>query len=554
MKNNNNYNYEETANNVLNNNSDDLFIQNLNIESHLKNEKYINELLCSNTFDNIFEYIKEIYNNNNFNIDLIKYGLFLLNEKILNLENETKNALNEYNFINIYNFKEIIMLLLVYSKNENKKIEYDPNILKLTYELLANFCYFFENNEEIKFLLSEKFLELHIYFFDITSDKDTIKNILLMIYNLCYDDDKIINEILTFNNNSFFKLLIEYINNYQQDNEINEIILDLFIYYINIFNDDNKSKTKKQNDDIIEMKDKTINCDFNIIETIYEIILLLIHSTQNSIFSNSLYIISVIIKIIYKSNNFELMSKIINNNNLKAMLLLILEKDYKNYTENLIYMSDVMKYLIKMHSKSFVPNDLKLNFIHLINDIEQNLSENDEIIDIFIYFLTNKKIKIKEKIKIKLVEALSSLIFNDFFFKNIIENHKEDLLDVIINYINSSNYNIRKKIIKIVELLTNKRDFILADYLVKNKILYYIKNAIDPNITYCHDEKIILGALKIIDNLLSIGEIFKKLHGINSVLVNFENIGGKELLENLLCNKYESVYNFSQQIIDRYFN
>ena len=93
MKNNNNYNYEETAKNTLNNNSDDLFIQNLNIDSHLKNEKYINELLCSNTFDKIFEYIKEIYNNNNFKIDLIKYGLFLLNEKILNLENETKNAL-----------------------------------------------------------------------------------------------------------------------------------------------------------------------------------------------------------------------------------------------------------------------------------------------------------------------------------------------------------------------------------------------------------------------------------------------------------------------------
>ena len=118
-------------------------------------------------------------------------------------------------------------------------------------------------------------------------------------------------------------------------------------------------------------------------------------------------------------------------------------------------------------------------------------------------------------------------------------------------------YGILHKIISLtVEEIctTNKRDFILADYLVKNKILYYIKNAIDPNITYCHDERIILGALKIIDNLLSIGEIFKKLHGINSVLVNFENIGGKELLENLLCNKYESVYNFSQQIIDRYFN
>ena len=94
----------------------------------------------------------------------------------------------------------------------------------------------------------------------------------------------------------------------------------------------------------------------------------------------------------------------------------------------------------------------------------------------------------------------------------------------------------------------------MIDYLVKNKIIYYIKNAIDPTITYCNDEKLILGALKIINNLLSIGELFKKLHGINSILVNFENIGGKELLDNLLCNKSEYVYNASLEIIERYFN
>ena len=94
----------------------------------------------------------------------------------------------------------------------------------------------------------------------------------------------------------------------------------------------------------------------------------------------------------------------------------------------------------------------------------------------------------------------------------------------------------------------------MADYLIKNKILYYIKNAIDPNITYCIDEKMILGALKIIENLISIGEIFKNLNGFNPVLVNFENIGGKELLDNLLCNKSEIVYNSSLKIIEQYFN
>ena len=541
---------EKSGNNIANNN--DIIIENLNIDPQLKNEKYINEIISSNNFDEIFKYIKEIYNNKSFNIDLIKYGLFLLNEKLLNLENNNL-IVNECNFINNYNFKEIIMLLFEYSKNENKKIDYDPIILNLTYQILANLCYYYPNNEEILFLFDDKFLELHIYFFDLTSEKDTIKNILLISFNICCDNNEIINKILTFDNKKFFNLLIEYINNYQNDNEIIEIILDLFIFYINLFNN-YKTKIKKEKDGLIEMKDNTINCDWNIVENIYDISLLLLYTKQNTIFTNALYLISVILKKIYKSNNIELVGKFINDNNTKSMIIFILEKDYKNITQSLIFLSDIIKYIIKLHSKSWISNELKLNIINLITDIQQNLNENDEIIDIFIYLLTTKKLKLKENIKIKLIEVISAFLQNEYFFKDIIEYNKDDLLEIIFNYINSSNYDIRKKIIKIVNNITNKRDFLLTDYLVKNKIIYYIKNAIDPTITYCNDEKLILGALKIINNLLSIGELFKKLHGINSILVNFENIGGKELLDNLLCNKSEYVYNASLEIIERYFN
>lgn len=541
---------EKSGNNIANNN--DIIIENLNIDPQLKNEKYINEIISSNNFDEIFKYIKEIYNNKSFNIDLIKYGLFLLNEKLLNLENNNL-IVNECNFINNYNFKEIITLLFEYSKNENKKIDYDPIILNLTYQILANLCYYYPNNEEILFLFDDKFLELHIYFFDLTSEKDTIKNILLISFNICCDNNEIINKILTFDNKKFFNLLIEYINNYQNDNEIIEIILDLFIFYINLFNN-YKTKIKKEKDGLIEMKDNTINCDWNIVENIYDISLLLLYTKQNTIFTNALYLISVILKKIYKSNNIELVGKFINDNNTKSMIIFILEKDYKNITQSLIFLSDIIKYIIKLHSKSWISNELKLNIINLITDIQQNLNENDEIIDIFIYLLTTKKLKLKENIKIKLIEVISAFLQNEYFFKDIIEYNKDDLLEIILNYINSSNYDIRKKIIKIVNNITNKRDFLLTDYLVKNKIIYYIKNAIDPTITYCNDEKLILGALKIINNLLSIGELFKKLHGINSILVNFENIGGKELLDNLLCNKSEYVYNASLEIIERYFN
>jgi hypothetical protein len=169
----------------------------------LKDEKYINELLSSNKFNTIFEYIKEIYNtNNNFNIDKIKYGLYLLNEKLLNSNDE--NIIQDIIFLYNNNFKEIIFLLLNYSKNENCKIDFDPIILKLTYQILANYSFYCPNNIDISFLFEQKFFELHLYFMDNISDKNIIENILLMTYNICLDDNETTNKIFTFNDNKFF--------------------------------------------------------------------------------------------------------------------------------------------------------------------------------------------------------------------------------------------------------------------------------------------------------------------------------------------------------------
>jgi len=543
--------FNHCKNNTINNN--DIDIQCLNINSQLKDEKYINEILGSNNFNVIFEYIKEIYNtNNNFNIDTIKYGLFLLNEKLLNLKDI--NAIQDINFLYNNNFKEIIFLLLNYSKNENCKIDFDPIILKLTYQILANYCFYCPDNIDISFLFDKKFLELHLYFIDNISDKNIIENILLMTYNVCLDDNEITNKVFSFNDNKFFNSLIEYINIFQNDYERIEIILDLFICYINIF-DIHEKKVKNKKVDIVEMKDNSIKYDLNIIETIYEISLLLIYSKRKNIFNQALYLISVIIKILYKSKTFEFISKIISHENTKLMLIYILEKDYSENYNNLIYISDLIKYILKAHSKCGNSLELKTNIINLINEVEKNLNEYDEIINIFIDLLSNgKKKKLKDKIIIKLIEVISSFIMNEYFYKNVIENYKEEVFEIIIGNINSSDYGIRKKIIKILEYITGKRDFILVNYLVKNKILYYIKSSIDPSVTYCSDEKLILGALKVIDNLLSIGEVFKKLNGINSILIDFVNIGGRDLLDSLLCNKSELIYNNSLDLIKQYFS
>ena len=58
-------------------NDEDISIQKLNIEENLKNEKYINELISFNKYDIIFGLMNEIINNkDNFNIDIVKYGLY----------------------------------------------------------------------------------------------------------------------------------------------------------------------------------------------------------------------------------------------------------------------------------------------------------------------------------------------------------------------------------------------------------------------------------------------------------------------------------------------
>ena len=543
--------FTQYKNNTVNNS--DFDIQSLNINSQLKDGKYINELLNSNKCNVIFEYVKEIYNtNNNFNIDIIKYGLFLLNQKLLDSNDE--NIVQEINFLYNNNFKEIIFLLLNYSKNEFCKIDFEPIILKLAYQILANYCFYCPNNIDISFLFDKKFLDVHLYFMDNISEKNIIENILLMIYNVCLDDNETTNKLFTFNDNKFFNSLIEYINIFQNDNERIEIILDLFICYISIF-DIYKNKISNKKSDIIEMKDNSIKYDLNIIETIYEISLLLIFNKRKNIFNQALYLISLIIKILYKSKVFEFISKIISNENTKIMLIYILEKDYSENYSNLKYISEIIKYILKAHSNCGNSLELKACIIKLINEVEKNLNEYDEIIDIFIDLLSNKKMKkLKDKIKIKLIEVISCFIKNEYFYKNVIENYKEEVFGIILGNINSSDYGIRNKAIKIVKYVTDKRDFILINYLMKNKLLYFIKNAIDPSITYCSDEKLILSALKVIDNLLSIGEVFKKLNGINSVLNDFVNIGGRELLDSLLCNKNESIYNISLELIKQYLS
>ena len=516
-------------------------ISTLSIDKEFKDEFYTKQILDENNFDKIFYFINLINKESKTIIDLnnIKYGLLLLKEKFLLLKDD--NLLKELDFINRYNFKELIFCLLSFSKNESNKIIFDQDFLTLIYDVIINYSY---KSDNTSFLLSERFLNLHTFFLEFVSEEKSIKNILILINNLLLDNHNLCGELFVYNNNIFFNKLIELMNDYPNDIELQQIILYLFTCYINNFQNFYMEAKENSNKEI-EMKDRTNFYSNDIFESIYNISLMLIFSKQKILFGNSLYLISNIIKIISKSEDFDLFQKLINNKNFISMILFLLEKDYTDDFYSIIYICDILKSIIKYKYNNNSNHEIN-ELINIINSSENNI----------LIFLINHLLiaDIKEKIIIKILSLIYILIENGLYMNKLSTEEKYEICNIIIKLIKSSNYKIRKKSLKIIEKISNKRDYKLADFLMKNKILEYIKEAIDPSITYCKDEKLILLGLKTINNLLTLGEVIKSLNGVNSVLLEFENIGGKEMLENLQCNKSQFVYDYTSNLIDNYFN
>lgn len=516
-------------------------ISTLSIDKEFKDEFYTKQILDENNFDKIFYFINLINKESKTIIDLnnIKYGLLLLKEKFLLLKDD--NLLKELDFINRYNFKELIFCLLSFSKNESNKIIFDQDFLTLIYDVIINYSY---KSDNTSFLLSERFLNLHTFFLEFVSEEKSIKNILILINNLLLDNHNLCGELFVYNNKIFFNKLIELMNDYPNDIELQQIILYLFTCYINNFQNFYMEAKENSNKEI-EMKDRTNFYSNDIFESIYNISLMLIFSKQKILFGNSLYLISNIIKIISKSEDFDLFQKLINNKNFITMILFLLEKDYTDDFHSIIYICDILKSIIKYKYNNNSNHEIN-ELINIINSSENNI----------LIFLINHLLiaDIKEKIIIKILSLIYILIENGIYMNKLSTEEKYEICNIIIKLIKSSNYKIRKKSLKIIEKISNKRDYKLADFLMKNKILEYIKEAIDPSITYCKDEKLILLGLKTINNLLTLGEVIKSLNGVNSVLLEFENIGGKEMLENLQCNKSQFVYDYTSNLIDNYFN
>ena len=543
--NNNNINSSKRRINIID-------ISSFLINDDLKRKETVQKIISENSFKTIFDYINEIYKEDKFQIDILKYGLFLLNEKLLKLINERDedeikseedDSKIEYfnnkiiNELIDNNIKDIINKLLTFSYSEIKSKDNETIILTLAYQILVNFTYL-SNEVQINFLIEEKSLKLHLYFLRYSSEEHNIINILRMFYNIfvIYKSTQL-NNIFTFNKNELLNLLNEYISSgiNSKNYIIIDKILDIYSEYL--------SKISNE-------LDENISLNITIIEEIYESTLLSIFCNSKSIFSNSLYIIGMIYKISFKSNKIELLSKFILSNYTKKAIELLLDYNYIDSPENITDFCRVIYYIIKCESNC---NDLntKKQLESFIKEINNGNMNDYEIIFIVVTLIQKNY---TNRIISKLINVLIALCESETFYLNLFESLSNPIL-ILINNINCPNYKLRKKVLTALEKLTDKQELKICNELVRNQIFNKIKYIVDPDYSFCGEENMILSCLNIIYNLLVVGDIIKSFGGkMNNNLNSFEYYGGREMIEKLMNSKSKNIYEKALIIYNNYFN
>ena len=543
--NNNNINSSKRRINIID-------ISSFLINDDLKRKETVQKIISENSFKTIFDYINEIYKEDKFQIDILKYGLFLLNEKLLKLINERDedeikseedDSKIEYfnnkiiNELIDNNIKDIINKLLTFSYSEIKSKDNETIILTLAYQILVNFTYL-SNEVQINFLIEEKSLKLHLYFLRYSSEEHNIINILRMFYNIfvIYKSTQL-NNIFTFNKNELLNLLNEYISSgiNSKNYIIIDKILDIYSEYL--------SKISNE-------LDENISLNITIIEEIYESTLQSIFCNSKSIFSNSLYIIGMIYKISFKSNKIELLSKFILSNYTKKAIELLLDYNYIDSPENITDFCRVIYYIIKCESNC---NDLntKKQLESFIKEINNGNMNDYEIIFIVVTLIQKNY---TNRIISKLINVLIALCESETFYLNLFESLSNPIL-ILINNINCPNYKLRKKVLTALEKLTDKQELKICNELVRNQIFNKIKYIVDPDYSFCGEENMILSCLNIIYNLLVVGDIIKSFGGkMNNNLNSFEYYGGREMIEKLMNSKSKNIYEKALIIYNNYFN
>ncbi len=505
---------------------------NLNIPEEYKNINKIKELIHKISNEGIFKFINEIYNIDNYNGDKLIYGLSLLNDKLAN-EDDC--------FINIQdilkrNFIEIIEKLLQFSEKEIMTKDNDDKLLNLSYNILINFSYY-GNKDECEFLIKDNFLEYHYFFLEKSSNDEIIKNILILLNNLCITSEIFSNIIFSYKDEKFLKLLNDY-----TISSINTKKISLLRNIINVYD----SYLKNWKGPMEDSNDSLIN--ISICENLFKIFCELINIDET--FEKAVWGLGFLHKILYKYNFLKELAEMIlcQEANLLYYSITAFEYDLPSNDNddipliNLIPACQIIKYLFKTY-QDIEDNNLK----KLLNEKIDFVMKKCDILEIFENLF---KEGLSSLISKTILITIRYIALNENYYMEILEN--KSLLQRIINFVYNPEYKLRKKALKILKNLTEYPALQLNSTLVKFGIFPALIQGINAYNIMTYDIEILLPSLDIIMNILKNGEILSFL-GRNSYLFNFEKLGGKEILEKLLGNPNDKVYKKSDIILNTFF-
>ena len=508
-------------------------LTNLNIPEEYKFSNKIREIIHKISNEEIFNFINEIYNLENYNGDKLIYGLSLLNYK-LDKEDKSYIVLDD---ILKRNFSEIIEKLLKFSKKEIQTNDEDDKLLDLTYCILINFS-FHGNKDECEFLIKEQFLEYHYFFLEKSSNDEIINNIIIFLNNLCITSQYFANLIFSYKEEIFLKLLNDYIIsslNTKKTSLLKQIV-DLYDSYLKNW----KGPMEDSNE---------FPVNISICENLFKIFCELINI--DATFEKSVWGLGFLHKILYKYNHLNELSEMILFQEAHLLYFSItgFEYDQPSYNENddsplinLIPACQIIKYLFKTY------NDIEdSNVKRLLSEKIEFVMKKCFILDIFENLF---KEGLSSLIAKTILITIRYIALNDNYYMMILEN--KSLIQRIINFVYHEDYKLRKKALKILKILSEHSALQLNSTLMKLGIFPALIKGINPYNIITYDVEILLPSLDIILNILKNGEILSFI-GRNNYLYNFENLGGKEILEKLLGNPNDEVYKKTEFIIDTFF-
>jgi len=109
---------------------------------------------------------------------------------------------------------------------------------------------------------------------------------------------------------------------------------------------------------------------------------------------------------------------------------------------------------------------------------------------------------------------------------------------------------VKNEVIYIVNIACTSCDLDIAITLARNGtmelLIYILKNETLPNT--------ILLALESLKKLLKWGKILKNINKINPISNQFEELNGKDTLENLTYNQNHSIYDYVSSILKEFFS